>query len=190
MKYEQLIEALRGIDHRKHDEMDFFSKNIVDKARESARAAVDIWIGPDVTMAEKAAYLLIDMEDLAIIPLLEAPDTLTNTQLAWLLRVVVNAELRIRNVVVAKLDEMLDDKSNVPLPKDEEPIEEPPPPRRVCDEAYVLMRQLINFGETEETYYMNVEAFLNLSDNEKDVEIRKARDSRIWSQLIEDIYEE
>ena len=185
MKYERLVEALRGINHRIENEMNPFVTNILDEARESPRAAVDIWIGPDAMISEKAAYLLIDMDDLAIVPLLESSKRLTSTQRAWLLRAIVDAELRLRDMIVARIDEMLDDKNPVLLKDHGGHTEEPPPPMRVCDEAYVQMRRLINIAEDEEAYYKNADAFLGLTDDEKDVEITNARELRIWTKFFE-----
>jgi hypothetical protein len=187
MERNYLIEALNRVDSTKRAEMDSLIELLANESRETARAAVALWVESDAIRASKAASLLIGFGDLAIIPLLEAPNPPNSSQRVWLLRAVVEAELDLRGLIVARLDRMLDDKSPVPLPEDQGPIEEEPPPRRVCDESYVLMRKLVNFTESPEKYYMNVEAFLNLTNDEKDAEILKTRESHIWTQLIEDI---
>jgi hypothetical protein len=187
MKRDELNDKFSKLNPANHADMDSFFETVKDKARETTYAAVTLWTEPESKMSAKAASLLADIDDLAIVPLLDAPELTDVSQRVWLLETVVAAQLELRDKIVTKLEKMLDDKSMVPLPKDTGPVEEPPPPRRVCDEAYVLMRRLVNFDEGKTTHYMNVEAFLNLPNAKKDVEIRKARESRTWTQLVENV---
>ena len=62
-------------------------------------------------------------------------------------------------------------------------MEEAPAARRVCDEAYLQLRRLLNPRESVERYHLNASAFLQLSTEEKENEIRKARKSRMFSEL-------
>lgn len=78
-------------------------------------------------------------------PLLE-PNPALPEQRTTLIEQAVEAEVALRRKVIARIDALLDDRTPIPVPVSG-PAEQRPPPRRVCDEAYLLMRQMVHFGE-------------------------------------------
>ncbi len=187
MTPEQLIEALRRLDPEKRAEFDQLALAVRNQSRELGRSAVTVWKGTDVRMSDKAALLIAQIGDLGIVPLLEATDIPGVAKPVWMLRNVVEAEMVLREKIRERIDSMFDDKNPVPMPRASGQIEEPPVPRRVCDEAYILMRRLLNSSESQMNYLMNVRAFLSLGEQEKNKEIQKARQTRTWTMFVETI---
>lgn len=135
------------------------------------------------SIRNNAMHLLSDIDDLAIIPLLESLNSSEVFDKLWKIDRIVTAHLEVREKIVAQLDLMLTDKTPIKYETDRR-AEEQPLPSRVCDEAYLLMRSLLNTkeGELDAPYIHH--AFLALSDKEKDAEIIKAKKSRAWSNLL------
>ncbi|MCI0329964.1 MAG: hypothetical protein L0196_03300 [candidate division Zixibacteria bacterium] len=187
MKQEQLVEKLSKLEENQPAEIDSLAQQVVSEAREPVRAAVQHWQGYDPKMSAKAALLLSGLEELVVVPLLEAPNPSDLRQLNWSLHTVVEAELELRKQTLEKFEKLLEDTRQIPIPPSLSPIkeEEEPPPRRVCDEAYLLLRLLLNYPESEEAYYMNARAFLDLEDREKNAEIAKWKKSRTWTLFAE-----
>lgn len=166
--------------------MTTLAQAVMNDAREPARAAMQLRMAAEAALANKAAILLSRIEEAALIPLLEPTGAQNSLQAVWLLRVGVNVELELRKGIVKFLHGMLDDKRRVPIPKNAGPMEETPPPLRVCDEAYMQMRRVLNLQEKQDQYFMNTRAFLNLPEAKKNEEIQKAKQLGIWTQLVEE----
>ena len=200
MNRTQLTRELGELSGTQGTEMQALVTRLTAEARESAKAAIALWqagtpetfeaVRANPGLSDKAAALLVELNDLATIPLLDAPDPSGVVERVWVLRGAVGAQLEVRERILARLDRMLDDRTPFPPRQNAGPIEEPEPERRACDEAYVLMREFISFGESELTQLMNIEAFLHLPEEERDEEIRKAKGTRTWTQLVENVEEE
>jgi len=107
----------------------------------------------------------------------------------WRLRSLVEGELQLRERLLSRLDPLLEDRTAVPMPPPPGDAEEPVLPRRVCDEAYLLVRHMLNPQEGPLTFQLNSREFLGMSDKEKNAEIEKARKTRTWTQFVEPILE-
>ncbi len=92
--------------------------------------------------------------------------------------------LSLRQRVIAALEPLLEDRTPVPQPDLPFETEELPPPRRVCDEAYLALRKLLAGEEDERTGEQNAYEFLAREEEERDVEIRRARTSRTWTNWL------
>jgi len=77
----------------------------------------------------------------------------------------------------------LSDTRKVPASRGAGPTEEQPPVVRICDEAYLQLRRLVNLEESMDQYLLNSRAFLNLPEARKDEEIRKSRQSRAFTRF-------
>ncbi|MGE5692794.1 MAG: hypothetical protein ACM3YF_03340 [Candidatus Zixiibacteriota bacterium] len=187
MKSEQLVEKLGKLEETQQAEIDSLAQQTISDAREPVRAAVKLLFGYDHKMSTKATLLLGGMEELAVIPLLEIPPPSDIRQLNWLMHTVVEAELDLRKRTVERFRKMLEDTTPIPIPPPLSPIkeEEEPPPRRVCDEAYMLLRRLLNYTESEDVYYMNMRAFLDLEDKERSTEIARWKKTGNWTSFAE-----
>jgi hypothetical protein len=146
------------------------------------KAAIELLLGPDEMAASRARLLLVFLGDLAILPLLDAKPSLPQ-QRAALIEQAVDAEVALRRKVIARIDALLDDRTPIPVPRSG-PAEQKPPPRRVCDEAYLLMRQMVHFGEPAVDADVQAKIFLNAPDDMKDPIIKKARASGVWNVAI------
>jgi len=186
MTHDQLIEQLKRLEAHQQAEMDALSERVAKEMRAPVRSGLTAWLDADPKLSANATAFLSNLEELAIVPLLNAPDTVPTDKRVWMLRTVAAAELELREKVVARIEKMLDDKTPVPPPKLIGRVEEKPLPRRVCDEAYMQLRMLLNTTEERGTYFLNCDAFLNLSEPERDDEIRKARQSRTWTKFVEE----
>jgi hypothetical protein len=158
------------------------AETIANDAREPVRAAVQLWMSPDPVMSGKAMGLLLDVGDLAIAPLIEAQPA-TPEDKVWAVRMAVDAELALRKKLIAKVDAMLADKTQVPMARPPH-AEQVPPRRRVCDEAYLLMRSLVHLGEEQIEAQAQESLFLQLTDAQKDTLIQRARASGIWNRAL------
>ncbi len=152
-------------------------------AREPVLAAVDALLKNDAAASGKAMRLLPEVGELAVGPLVEAATSDLGKKI-WSARTAVNALGQLRDRVATLLDGMLADRRVVPAPAGAGPVEGKPPSPRVCDGAYLLMRQILNPKENLEQQALNQNAFLGLPVAEKDKEIQKARGAREWSELV------
>ena len=85
------------------------------------------------------------------------------------IEVAVRTAQALRGRLVAWLESLLGHRATVPLdPTPWQHEEERPPPRRVCDVAYLGIRQLLHFGEDEVAQASDGDCFLHLPDADKD----------------------
>jgi len=182
MTSEEVVAALRSADASQDDVLDKLSRKLTEQAREPVRAVVELASEGDPKTFSKAAQVLSGIGDLAVVPLLEGPDPKAVPVKLWTIRTALTAHLEERHKIVARLDAMLADKTVIHW-STVGPTERAPQPSRVCDEAYLLMRKLLNVGEGRTASVNERSAFLGLSDQAKDAEIAKAKHSRVWTTL-------
>jgi len=122
-------------------------------------------------------------------PLLEKVDLSDPDSAVWEMKLAVDIHLANRSRIVKIIDEMLEDTTVVEPGVSLVHVEEPPVPKRVCDEAYLIMRTLFAL-EDEETKLANTDVFLDMSDEERDAEIKRSRKTGKWTSLVEEAYTE
>jgi hypothetical protein len=154
-------------------------------ARSAVTTAAEAWNSSDRRYAFGAELFLRAMDDLAIRPLLELPIPVDASDAAAYIGMLVEPELELRAAIATRIDEMLDDCRPVPasLPPGPEP-EESPLERRVCDEAYLAMRSLVDFGKDRLETVLDQRAFLSESPEVRDDTIRRARVSAAWRRAL------
>jgi hypothetical protein len=160
------------------------AQDLIKDAREIPSLAVQLCQQGNPDTARKAMITMGEIEEFGIVPLLDAGAQLSVDLALWRLRTVGVNIVHLQRQVVRSIDKQLDDKRKAAAGKGKPQMEEQPPPVRVCDEAYLQMRRLLNVEEGEGQYFMNARAFLSWSDAQKDAEIGKARQSRTWSQMV------
>jgi len=186
MTQEQFNARLRPLDVKKIRELIALASDIRREVNEPIHAAISLALGPDPKTAPMARYVLADLAELAVAALLDASiDKMPPFEQVWLCRTVVSADLQLRAAIVRHLDKMLGIKTMLPTVKSSVVLEESLPPTRVCDEAYLEMRRLLNLAESGEENSLAERAFLNFSEARKDAEIHKARQEKTWKQLLE-----
>jgi hypothetical protein len=186
MTPEQLVEELRQLKPEDEPGLRDLARRVQDDARAPLRSVVRAWLTGEAQLSSNALLLLDELEELPIVPLLETPETASVERRVWVLRSVVAYEQELRDRMAAEIEGLMDDTTPVPVPQFPGPEpEEKPQPRRVCDEAYLQMRLLLNADPDPETHYLNADAFLDLPEAQRDAEIQKARTSRTWTQFQE-----
>lgn len=173
MKPFELTEALTNADVNDRTGINSVACALGIGSRESIEEAVRLWASGDKTMARKAAYVLGLLGDAAIGPLLDASATYSPLQQVWRIRRIVKEQIQRRDEIVAELEKLLGDKTEIPYPIEPAPIEEPPPDERVCDAAYILLRIILNPQSDTEEHDLDVRFFRDLEFEERDTEIEK-----------------
>jgi hypothetical protein len=182
---QQFIADLKSLETKSQPDESAFVAREIAEARLTGRVATRLWATGDAAQAYQAHCFLIDIEDLALVPLLEGPlrdDPNTLSQAMFLL---VQRETELRRRIVVQLDLWLDDKRAVPLKPVLLPTEVRPRPRRVCDEAYVAMRKLVYFGEDDIRQMVDEDRLYELSEPQRDEAIARARASKSWRLVVD-----
>ncbi len=138
----------------------------------------------DQTLAN-ARLVLIQLGNVALPSLLDSLDARDPDALVWQMQTVVGAHRDNQARIVRELRTLIGDKRPLP-PKEQGPFtEEKIPDRRVCDEAYLLMRRLLA-GDDEEAAMVNARIFLyGMTEPERDREISRLIKSKEWISLSE-----
>ena len=185
MPAERLSEVLNRIDARRTSDLDALAARLLEESRSQAREAVRIWRSPDKAMSDRAQVVLSELSEVSLVPLLETAGTNTPAQDVWLLQHLGMVEIDLRKKVAARVNKLLDDRR--PLPPAAARGARPEgggTMRRVCDEAFGLMRRYSNPSESTEQYHLALDQFLSLPEKERDATIQKARRSRLWQQWL------
>lgn len=183
MTQSELVDTLRKIDSNQVGGVDALAKTVTKESRSLARTAAAHLNDPDRNVADNAMSLLIQMDDLATVPLLDAPEAAGAYDAVMRMRVIVDSQLEIRKRTIDRLKTMLGDKRTLSygtLPN----TEELPPQSRVCDEAYVMLRRLLHTTEKQDAQLMNARLFLRLPEARRDVEIHKSANLMTWSDFM------
>jgi hypothetical protein len=130
---------------------------------------------------ELGRRLLSGLDFAGLLGALYAPPAQTPTARAWLLGNLVEAELHMRGQLGARLREALFDRDEVEEPPVLVPAERLPPRRRVCDEAYLLLRSLFHPEEDAVGFIVERDGYLALSDDERDRMIQEALMRGRWN---------
>jgi len=180
-----LVERLRRIELGNDPEMEALAQAVRSDASARVREVIAVWRGPDRELAAKAKLLLGRINELALPLLLEVAGTNPPADDAWLLRTSAAAAEALHQKVAVRLNQLLQDKRAIP-PAEVHGLkeEETPPPRRICDEAYLLARRLLNPNESVQAYNDHANQFLNLPVKEKSAQILSTRRSRSWRKWL------
>lgn len=133
------------------------------------RVAAALLHEPDEDLRAVASFVLGESQELAIDPLI-AVSGLEPLDRAWLLRSIVSEETSLRSDTLAWLGILLKDKT--PVAENET--------RRICDEAFLSLRQLISFDEAELGAGLDVKRFLAEPPVKRDQLINKALVSKTY----------
>jgi hypothetical protein len=183
MTREQFLEQFARLPATDEMGLAALAKQVVDDAREAVRAAVELW-ATNPAQAQKAASLLVAVDELAFVPLTERGDPADARQRVWLLRTSGKCQQEFRGKLVGMINRMLDDRRVPPArPMPGPPLEERPSLPRVCDEAYLAHRRLLNYTEDSQQFAAEESAFLALPEAKRDEEILHLRRSNTWSKL-------
>ena len=159
------------------------AKREIDEARLIPRAATRLWTNAEEPLAGDAFEVLVEVEDLAIVPLIEGPLRDEPQTAAMAMDLVTEQELKLRKRVLDRLAQWLDDKRLISEAPRVARYEERPPEIRVCDNAYLALRRLVHFGEDEFARVVDAHHFLQLTDAQRDEVIAKAKATKTWRRI-------
>lgn len=180
---------IKDLDPDDDEQLASLVKIIREKSLKEPRELVQILHSKDEEAAEKAAAVLLEIQDLALISLLAEPNPDEIEDFIWDVQAILAAHLYNRSRIVKILEALLLDKTPLELPVFPMDVEETPVQRRACDEAYLMMRRLFAL-EDEETELINTELYLDMTDEERDAEINKVKKTKKWLSLLDRMDEE
>jgi hypothetical protein len=160
-------------------------RRIDDDARSGAAALAAIWAGNEAGLEPDAVAILTRMGESAIQPLAELSARLPDAKALDALRLAVEAQIRLEAALRDRLDRALQDKRLFQPPPSK--ADEPPPPRRVCDQAYLLLRALRYLKESTATALVTEREFLNFPEELKEQQIARARMKQPWTDLLDEV---
>lgn len=177
---------LRELDSEDDEGLEDLANKIAERSWNDPHVVVRILRSDDEDDVSKARAVVLSMGDIVLTPLLGAlcPDVPENY--VWDMQTLVDIQMENRVKIAKALETMLEDKRPLKMPDLAPDTEESFAPRRVCDEAYLTMRRLLAFEESEEEQFFNANDFLNMTDEEKDGEISRAKTSKRWIPLTEE----
>ena len=185
MKDSDLVKEIQQLDPRNAEAVKRLTEQVKQDAFSDVRTLVRLIREAKRDVAQKAAMVLLGTDELAFTPVLEAQRDEPANDYVWDVQTLVDIQLENRSKIVDQLNTMLLDTRSVPLPKSPMPEEEHAPSRRVCDEAYLMLRGLLGF-EGEEDRFINEDAFLaDMTEEERDEEIERIKSSDEWVNLVE-----
>jgi hypothetical protein len=182
--FEHLLDEYPS-DPNKQDEL---AGRLRSQARSVPTQAAKVWSATTVERHRLAAYALLDgMEELSIVPLLEAGPPKDAESVSQYLEMVTNHAVVLRRRIVERLQPLLDDRRPIPERGSFGPTpDEREQRRRVCDEAYLKIRLLMHAGQDDvESEAGNRAVFLFMSEGARDAEIRRARTTGDWDHELQ-----
>ena len=183
MTREQFLGTFTPLAPNDEGGLNALARQMLDDARDSVRAAVELW-ATNSAQAQKAQTILTALEELAFVPLTERGDPADARQRVWLLRTADHSHMEFRAKLIAMINRMLDDRRRpAPRPMPGPKLEEGGTIPRVCDEAYLAHRRLLNFAETPDQFTASENAFLGMPEAKRDEEIKHLRQSNTWRAL-------
>jgi hypothetical protein len=181
---ETLSESLR--EAQKDLELERIAESIRTEALHDWRQAAPLVLSFEGELAAKSSELLQRGDEMSVTPLTDDALPLTAGQDVMTTQMLAVAQIRVRQIIAAALPRLLNDRRQMPPPERRgTPPETPPVVRRVCDEAYLLLRRLANISEDQDQYIFNSDAFLSLPEAERDQEIVTVNSGGPWKVWVE-----
>jgi hypothetical protein len=136
--------------------------------------------------AARALSVIAQLEETAVQSLIPAIEVQTPVPDTSLLVYLVNGIVFAETAVVGRLKALLADTHMVPQPPEMNALEEVAPPYRVCDEAYVGLRQVLNH-ESYLQFLVESRHFLALPDEVKNTEIESWLETGSFTRFLGDV---
>jgi len=183
MENSNISSILKSLNPEDEKGLEALAERVVLKAREETRNVINIMHSGNKIEADKASSVLLNLGDLVLSPILDSLDSDNAGNYIWEMETVVSLQLRNRSKIATVFNDMLLDDRTLKKPDFFGEVEEEYIIRRVCDEAYLMMRSLLALEEDEEEQFINEDIFLNMSDEEKDNEISRVKSTKKWINL-------
>ena len=181
MSDQDVVSRLRESDTP--DALHGLAGQLADETLDAPRAMVHLWATGDRAASGKAGSVVLDLEEFAVRPMLGEFDS---SPLSWRLRFMdaaVETELRLRTLVLKKLDGLLGDATVVPGSELSASLAPGAKPVRACDEAYVWIRRVAKVEDPKDGFGSEGE-FLKLDHAARMKEIQRWKRSPAWTELL------
>jgi len=190
MDNENISSRLRQIKPLEIEKLDSLSNEIVINSREDSKQLVKILHSENKDEVKKASMVLQSMGDLAITPLMDSLDRNNPDNYAWEMDIILSLQLKNRTKIIKEINSMLLDTRTLKGPDLKGVVEEKPVQRRICDQAYLMLRKLLALQEDEESLMTNERLFLDMMVKQRDEEIQRLKTSGEWISLSEKMMDE
>jgi hypothetical protein len=181
MSDQDVVSRLRDCDTP--DALHGLAGQLADETLDAPKAVVHLWATGERAASRKAGSVVLDLEEFAVRPMLSEFDS---SSLTWRLRFMdaaVETELRLRTLVLKKLDGLLGDATVVPGSELTRSLEPGAKPVRVCDESYVWVRRVVKVEDPKDGFGSEGE-FLKLDHAARTKEIQRWKRSPAWAELL------
>jgi hypothetical protein len=179
------LESVLKLIEERESETENVAAKLLAEARQDPRAVVEFCLSSNQALASAAQNLLLNLEETIIVPAIEAKPVKRDDGV-WLAQVAVEAELGLRKRLAAHLKSLLDDKTLLPPRQKGRHVEQSEPPVRVCDQAYLELRRILNLGESRRSQILEAGRYLELTFDERDPHIQRLKRTQQWSNLLEE----
>jgi len=186
MTGKEALKRIAALKRHEWDQLEALIRQVVDEARAPLEAVGEVWATHSGDERRKAACVLRALEELGIRAWLNRFGQVPATERLEAAEAVIDSYRVVQERLTNALRPLLDDTTPLPLPAWPGPIEERRPATRVCDEAYLLLRQLLKADERQMTALESERAFLLQTDPERDRTIRRYKDKQEWADLTAD----
>jgi hypothetical protein len=186
MESPTLSEMLKRVDKTQPGSMDAFAARLLDKVREDPRGIVATAVSKDHDSALRARETLLRLEDTIIWPASHAGAGVDVADRLWLAGSAVRAEVQLRRDLAVTLEKLIADTTLLPDDRPAGIAEGSSPPTRVCDQAYLLLRELIHATEGGYNGMLNRDRFLANPFDDRDVELKKFIKHRQFTNFMDE----
>ncbi len=165
--------------------LDSLAKSILERSYREPQDVIAMMHSDSQSTQQKASAVALKLGNLLLPILLDSLPVGKPNDLIWELQQAMAIQNASRAKITKILLDLLKDQRELEpdnpfaAPEDRAPI------RRVCDEAYLLLRRLQVVNETDNQLYLNENGFLKMSLPERDSEIKRWQGEKTWVPLYE-----
>jgi hypothetical protein len=163
--------------------IDSLAAEIRDKSSAQPAEVVRLAHSDSVDLQATASAVLQNLGPMAIPALLQALRESSPEDCVWDFQTAARLHLESRTQLVAALEKRLTDKRPIQIGDPFAVRDEEPAPRRVCDEAFSVLRRLLASKESAPEITEQDRLFLELSESARDQEIARFLESKDWLNL-------
>ncbi len=185
MPYRTVSETIMQTQPNDEQSIDSLATAIKDKSLKEPREVVRLAHADDNNTRATASAVLLRLSTLTADPLLDSLQNDPPEDYVWDVRAALVVHLANRARLTGTLEKMLSDTRESDSAAAFTSSDQRPPHRRVCDEAYLMLRRLLSLEESEDERYANDNAFLKFDDGQRDQEIQRLQSSKTWKVLTE-----
>jgi hypothetical protein len=189
MDSREFLSAVKSLNVENDKQIDSLAGVIKKQAREHLSALIEMLHSGNAQDVRRARALILNLDDLPFQSLLDSPPPDSAGLLVWDLQTAVDIHMGDQSKLTQRLISLLDDKCSVPQPPVPPEVEEKPIPRRVCDEAYLMLRKMLS-SESSEDFMANADIFIrDMTDRQRDRAIEEFKKTKQWLSLQEKMQE-